>query len=100
MHLAVQRVLAPYVAAVGLEGGAEVVDLYPTQLSHQPIGAARGDAAHPQVVEPALAPAADDVVALGQFLQELRDIFGIVLQVAIHGDDVLALGMVEAGGQS
>ena len=99
VQLAVERDLLYYVAAVPFERGAEVVDTDPAQLGHQPVGAARGDAAQPQVVQPALAPAADDVVSVGQLLQELGDVVGVVLQVPVHGDDELTLGMVETGGQ-
>ena len=52
-----------------------------------------------EVVDALLAPAADDVVTLAQLLQEQGNVVGIVLQVAVHGDDVLALGVIEAGGQ-
>ena len=32
--------------------------------------------------------------------EEQRDVGGIVLQVAVHGDDVLSAGMVESGGEA
>ena len=70
------------------------------QFGHQPVGAARGNAAQPEIIDTILAPAADDVVALGNFLEEQRDVGGIVLQVAVHGDDVFAAGMVEAGSKA
>ena len=47
-----------------------------------------------------LAPSADDVVSRGDLFQEQRDVVGIVLQIAVHGDDVLAAGMIETGGKA
>ena len=74
-----------------------IVDINAAQLRHEPIGDARWDTPHHEVVDALLTPAADDVVAFFQFFQEERDIVGIVLQVAIHRDDVLAPGIVESG---
>ena len=34
------------------------------------------------------------------FLEKNRDVGGIVLQIAVHGDDVLAACVIETGGQS
>ena len=59
-----------------------------------------GNAAHDVVVDALLAPAADDVIASPQLFDEQGYVVGIVLQIAIHGKDVLALAVVEAGGQS
>jgi len=47
-----------------------------------------------------LAPSADDVVAFGNFLKKQWNVGGIVLQVAVHGDNVFAAGVVESGGQA
>ena len=69
------------------------------ELGHQPIGDLRRNATHDEVVDALFAPAADDVVTLAQFLQEQRNVVGIVLQIAIHGDHVLAFGVIESGGQ-
>ncbi len=41
----------------------------------------------------------DDVVALFELFKEVGDLVGVVLQVAVHGEDELARGVVEAGGQ-
>ena len=43
---------------------------------------------------------ADDVVTRRNFLDEHRDIVGIVLQIAIHGDDVLAARVIESSGEA
>src|SRR5215469_12509821 len=99
VQLAVEWNLLENVAPVGFEGGAEVVDVHPAQPGHQPIGAARWDSAQPEVINPLLAPAADDVISFGNFLQKDGNIGRIVLQVSIHGDDVIALRMIEARRQ-
>src|SRR5271154_1888877 len=100
MQFSVERHLPQNFAAVSLESRAEVVNVDTTQLGHQPVGAARWKAAQPEIVDAILAPAADDVIALGNFFEEQRNICGIVLQVAIHGDDVLAAGVIESGGKA
>src|SRR3981081_1618149 len=46
-----------------------------------------------------LAPAADDVVALFELGEEVGDLVGIVLEIAVHGEDEVPLGVVEAGGE-
>ena len=45
-------------------------------------------------------PAHDDVVSLVHLLQELANIGGIVLQIAVHRDDDLTLGLFDALGQA
>ncbi len=45
------------------------------------------------------APAADDVVALFELGEEVGDLVGIVLEIAVHGEDEVALGVIEAGGE-
>ncbi len=99
VQFAVERHLLQNLAAIGFERGTEVVDVHAAELRHQPVGAARGKTAQPEVVNAHLAPAADDVVALGNFLEEQRNVRGVVLQIAVHGDDVLAARMIEPGGQ-
>src|ERR1700693_1637476 len=100
MELSVERNLSQDFSAVSFESGAEIVDVNAAQLGHQPVGAARRKATQPEIVDAILAPAADDVVTLGNFLEEQRNVGGIVLQVAVHGDDVFAAGMVEAGSEA
>ena len=52
-----------------------------------------------QVVGTLGAPAADDVVAFFELGEEGGDLVGIVLEVAVHGEDVVALGVIEPGGE-
>ena len=99
VHLAVEGNVLDDLAAVGLEGGAEVVDVDAAEDRHEPVGDARGNAAEEEVVAALLAPAADDVVALFELGEEVGDLVGVVLQVAVHGEDEVALGVVEAGGE-
>ena len=90
VELPVQGDLFEDLAPIGLERGAEVVDVDTAQLGHEPVGAARWNAPQPQVIDTLLAPAADDVVAFLDFLEEDRDVGRVMLQVAVHGDDVFA----------
>src|SRR5260370_29178424 len=46
-----------------------------------------------------LAPAADEVVPFFELGEEVGDLVGIVLEIAVHGEDEVALGVVEAGGE-
>src|SRR6202022_2507658 len=46
-----------------------------------------------------LAPAADDVVALFKLGEEVGDLVGIMLEIAVHGEDEVALGVIEAGSE-
>jgi len=85
--------------AVGLEGGAEVVEVDAGGFFHEPVGDAGRDFAGDGVVDAVLAPAAGEVVALVDFFEEIGDVFGLVLEVAIEGDDDGAGGFVEAGGE-
>ena len=44
----------------------------------------------PRLVLAVLPPARNDVVALGDLVQQFRDVGGIVLQVGVDGDDDIA----------
>ncbi len=100
MHLAVERNILDHFAAIGLEGGAEVVNVNAGQLGHHPVGAARGKAPHDKIVNALFAPAGHHIVSLFQLFQEVGNLAGIVLQVAVHGQDELARGVVKTCGQS
>src|SRR5260370_40653026 len=100
MQFAVEWDLLQNVATIGFERSTKVVDVDAADFRHHPVGDARGNAAHPEIVDANFAPSADDVVAGGNLFQEQRNVVGIVLQIAIHGDDVLSAGMVEPGRES
>jgi len=82
MHLAVQRNVVDDLAPVGLEGCPKVVNVDARELRHEPVGAARRNAPHHEVVDALPAPTADDVVAFFQFFQKQGNLAGIVLQIA------------------
>src|SRR5215470_7794994 len=100
MQFAVQRHLLENLSAIGFERGSEVVNIDAAQLRHQPVGTPGREAAQPEIVNTHFAPAADDVITLGNLLQKNRNVGGIVLQVAIHSDDVFATRMIEPGCES
>src|SRR5258705_12689415 len=83
-------------STIGLEGGAKVVKWGSRDLSHDPVRNSAGQPACQPRVQPLLAPTTDEVVALFKFGEERRDFFGLMLQIAIHRDDNLARGDVEA----
>src|SRR5215470_15273016 len=97
MQFAVQGHLLENLSAIGFERSSEVVNINTAELRHQPICAARREAAQPEIVNAHLAPAADDVVSLGNLFEKNWNVGGIVLQIAVHGDDVLAARMIEPG---
>jgi hypothetical protein len=99
VQFAIERNLVKNVAAVSLKRRAEVVNIHAAQLSHQPVRNLRRNAAHPEIIDANLAPAADNVVTGGNLFQKQRDVGGIVLQIAVHGDDVFAAGVVKSGGE-
>src|SRR4030042_2570195 len=74
-------------AAKGLGRAAEVMKLDAGETGDQPVGRVRGQAARQEPVFPFPAPAVYDIVALGDFFQEARDVPGVVLQVGVQGDD-------------
>jgi len=99
VEFAIERDLVENVAAIGFEGRAKVVNVYAAQFGHDPVGAPRGNASQPEIVDTLLAPAADDVVPFCNLFQKHWDVGGVVLQIAIHSDDVFAARVIEAGGQ-
>src|SRR6266566_6000241 len=99
VQLTIQRNLLENVSPIRFKGRAKIVNVHSAQLGHQPVGAARRNTAQPEIIDPLLAPAADNVVTLGNFLQKNRYVGGVVLQVAVHGDNVLAARMVKASCQ-
>ena len=75
------------------------MDIDARELGHEPVCGARRDTAQDEVVAALAAPSTHDVVAFFQLGEEVGDLVGIVLEVAIHGEDVIALGVVKAGGE-
>src|SRR5207253_10721552 len=89
VQLTIYRNLLENVSPIRFKGRAKIVNVHSAQLGHQPVGAARRNTAQPEIIDPLLAPAADNVVTLGNFLQKNRYVGGVVLQVEVLGDNVL-----------
>src|SRR5262249_14580647 len=99
VQLAIQWNLLDDFATIRFECGTEVVDIDAAELGHQPVSAARRDTAQPEIIYAALAPPTDDVVALGNLFEENRNVGRIVLQIAIHGNNVFAASVIKPGSQ-
>ena len=95
VELAVEIDVLEDLGAVGFKRGAEIAQVDSAGLGHQPVGDARRNLAHDGVVHAMFAPAAGDVVALIDFLEQRGNVLGAVLKIAIHGDDHVALRLVE-----
>src|ERR1700734_4030806 len=100
MHLAVKRDILDDLAPVGLESGAKVVDIDSAESGHQPVGAARGNAAKDKVVAALGTPAADNVVAFFELGEEVGDLVGRVLEISVHGENTVALSVIKTSGKS
>ncbi len=97
--VAVEGDVVEEVAAIGFEGGAEVVNIDAGDFADEEVGELGGDAAEEEAIDPFFSPAGDDVVAFVDFGDELGELVGVVLEVAIHGNDDVAAGVIEAGGE-
>jgi hypothetical protein len=64
----------------------------------QPIGQSGRDLAQPQVVLAITPPTRYQIqVLVDQAFDHVLDVFGIVLQIAVHHHDDLATGVIDAG---
>ncbi len=98
MHLRVQRNALDQAGAEGLERAAVVLDRHARHVADQPVGDARGNLARDQLVLAVVAPADDQVEAGVDLLEQQRDIGRVVLQVAVHGDEHVAVRVLDACG--
>src|SRR6516162_4757731 len=62
VQFAVKRNLLYHFPSISFEGRAEVVDVNPAELGHQPVRDPGGNAPHDEVVDALLTPAAHDVI--------------------------------------
>src|SRR5690606_7744620 len=85
-------------AAIGLELPAEVLDLDAGQAAREPVDRARAEPAGEALVALA-APAGGDLGALLERVEQLRDLLGRVLQVAVERHRDLAARREQAAGQ-
>src|SRR6185369_6971025 len=99
VQFAIERDLVQQVAAIGFIRGAEIMQIHSAQLRHCPVRDSRWDSPKHEIVHALLAPSAYDVEAFLQLRDEQRNVVGIMLQVAIHGDDKFAFGVIESGCQ-
>jgi hypothetical protein len=95
VHLAVEPRFVDDLGAVGLQRAAVVVQANPGHTPDQPVGCAGRHAARCPVLT-VLTPAADDVIALVDLLEQTRDVAGVVLQIPVHQNDHVSRGVVEA----
>src|SRR5499426_740119 len=98
VHLAVDRDSFEHFAAIRFERRAEVVDRDSRRARHQLVRDPRRKRSQETVLA-VLTPAADHVVTFFELRQKSRDVFRLMLQIAVHGDDHVAFGVIESGGQ-
>src|ERR1700716_3183316 len=97
MQLPIEGEVLNNLSAVGLKGSAKVMQWDSRELSYGPIRNAARQAAGEPSVFPFAAPTANDVEAFVKFFNERWNLCGIVLQIAVHGDDDFASGSVKPG---
>lgn len=95
MHLGVERHVNDERCEEGLEGAAVVTDWHAGSLGAQSVGELLGDLSGDELLLPVDPPAHDDVVSFVHLAEELPDIARVVLQVAVHGHQDLAAGVLE-----
>src|SRR5579859_2566598 len=86
-----------HLPAVGFEGASIIMQVGPTHSRDETIGYPGGQLAAQTRVLAMLAPATDNIVALVQLLQETRNIYRVVLKIAIHENQHLAGAMMNTG---
>ena len=97
VHLAIDLDALHDLFLVGLQTAVHVVQLDAGDLAGGPVVELGREVLGELVVLAVLLPAAHDVVAvLLDHLVKLRDLVGGVLEVGVHGDDHVALGLLES----
>ncbi len=97
VHLAVEGEGLGQVAAHGAQRAAHVLDGHSGHLADQPVAQEAGYLANEEMILPIGAEAKDGIVALGQLVEQARNVGRIVLQVTVHGDEHVTTGPVDAG---
>src|ERR1700722_9805456 len=95
MHLPVKGNIVNHFATICFKRSSKVMNVDSGKFGHEPVGAARRYSTHDKIVDTRLAPSADYVVSLLQLGHKLRNLGRIMLQIAIHRQDVVSLGVVE-----
>ncbi len=96
MQLAVELNFLNDLSAVGFERCSKIVQIDSRKFCHHPVGGAAGKLPHQPVVPPVVTPAAHQVEAFLDFFQKARNLFGVVLQVAVHGNDDFAARKIKS----
>jgi hypothetical protein len=94
VHLAVETHVFEDLPPIRLELAAIIVQRHTEQGRDQPIGDDRGKAAAERVVLANNPPARDNIEALGELVEQARDVGGIILAVAVHRDDDVAAAVL------
>src|SRR5262249_14797964 len=81
------------------ESAAVVVKVNSGHARDEPVGEPGRNLATERIM-PVLAPAAYNVVPLLQLVQQVLDVDGVVLQIAVHEDQDLPLTVLDSGLQS
>src|SRR6266436_9870524 len=100
MHLAVKLNALQRLPPIGFQGASIIVQIDPRNRRDEPVGKRAWQITLERGVLPLLPPARDEIVALIQFGQELRNIGRIILKIAIHGDEDISLGKTNPGHES
>ena len=96
VHLAIEPDALDDLAPIRLQRAAEVVQAHAAHEGDEAVGHDARGVALDGVVLAVLAPAAHDVEALFELGEQERDVGGVVLEVAIHRDDDVTAGEIEA----
>ena len=99
VHLAVQPQRLDDLRAKHLQRAAVVVQLHARRPRDDPVRHHRRQPARQERVLPVLPPAADDVGALLDQLDQRRDVRGVVLQVAVRRHDQRPARVRKPGGE-
>ena len=95
-ELAVDPHAAQDLGLVRLQAAVHVMEADPGDDRGRPVEHAREQSPRPRIVPPRL-PARDEIEALVELGEELRDFGRVVLEVGVHGDDDVATSLEEPG---
>src|SRR5580704_4209024 len=96
VQLSVQMNLRQNFAPVSFKRRAKVVQIYARELRHHPVGDPAWKLPRQPMIRTRNAPSADQVVAFFNFFQESRDLIGVMLQIAVHGNNDLSASEIKA----
>src|ERR1700731_5450582 len=97
MQFPIKRKVLNDLSAIRLKGSAKVMQWDSRKLSHGPIRNVARQATREPFIFSFVAPTTDNIESFVKFFNEGRDLCGVVLQIAVHGDDDFASSGVKAG---